>query len=80
MFILVGLTEAYMLPMLPGSGSSMVGETKNNNKLKNWIELEASLVPTEAEIGAEAKDDQLTKMLHRKQGFTNNKISHLYFT
>ena len=41
---------------MPGSGSSMVGDkqtTKNNS-----VELEASLAPAEAEVGAVAKADQ----------------------
>jgi hypothetical protein len=32
--------------------------TKNNNKTKNSVELEATLAPAEAEDGAVAKADQ----------------------
>ena len=39
---------------MPGSGFSMVVETKQQNSVK----LEASLAPAEAEIGAVAKADQ----------------------
>ena len=40
---------------MPGSGSSMVGDNKTKN---NSVELEASLAPIEAEVGAVAKADQ----------------------
>ena len=50
-----------MLPRLPGSVSSMVGETTNKKrKTKNSVELEASLAPAEAEVGAVAKAPQKT--------------------
>ena len=41
----------FQLPSMPGTGSSMVGE--DNNK-QNSVELEASLAPAEAEVGAVA--------------------------
>ena len=49
------LHAKFQLPRLPGSGSSMVVETTTK---QNSVELEASLAPAEAEVGAEAKADQ----------------------
>ena len=43
---------------MPRSGSSMVGDNKNNKTTQNSVELEASLAPAEAEVGAVAKADQ----------------------
>ena len=40
---------------MPGCGSIMVGDNKTTN---DSVELEASLAPTEAEVGAVAKADQ----------------------
>ena len=49
----------FQLPWLPGSGSSMVGETKQTkNKTTKSVELVASLAPAKAEVGAVAKADQ----------------------
>jgi hypothetical protein len=36
----------------------MVGDKKHNKKQDNSVELEASLAPAEAEVGAVAKADQ----------------------
>ena len=43
---------------MPGSGSSMVGDKQQH---KIFVELEASLAPAKAEVGAEAKADQKQK-------------------
>ena len=45
----------------------MVGETKNNNK--NSVELEASLAPVEAEVGALTKADQYLKTVEKSIGY-----------
>ena len=45
----------FQLSRLPGSRNVMVGKQQNN---KNSVELEASLAPAKAEIGAVAKADQ----------------------
>ena len=49
------LHAKFQLPRLPRSGSSMVGD---KNKTTNSVELEATLAPAEAEVGAVAKADQ----------------------
>jgi hypothetical protein len=56
------LHAKFQLPRLPGSGSSMVLDKKAK---QNSVELEASLAPAEAEVGAEAKADQklITKIV-----------------
>ena len=48
----------FQLPRLPRSGSSMVGDKKTTRQQKNSVELEATLAPAEAEVGAVAKADQ----------------------
>ena len=61
-------------------GSFMVGDNKKQDN--NSVELEASLAPAEAEVGAVAKADQ--KYFHicliRSFWFISNKISHQYFS
>jgi hypothetical protein len=53
----ISLHAKFQLPSMPRSGSSMVGDkTKQQNN--NSVELEASLAPAEAEVGAVAKADQ----------------------
>ena len=47
----------FQLPGLSGSGSFMVGK-QNKKRQDNSVELEASLAPAEAEVGAVAKADQ----------------------
>ena len=49
------LQAKFQLPRLPGTCSSMVVETTTK---QNSVELEASLAPAEAEVGAEVKADQ----------------------
>ena len=51
------LHAKFQLPRLPRSGSSMVGDKQQKTK-DNSVELEASLAPAEAEVGAVAKADQ----------------------
>ena len=52
------LHAEFQLPRLPRSGSSMVGDKQNKKQDNNLVELEASLAPAEAEVGAVAKADQ----------------------
>jgi hypothetical protein len=49
------LLAKFHLPSMPGGGSSMVGGQREQ---KNSGELEASLAPAEAQVGAVAKADQ----------------------
>ena len=49
------LHAKFQLPRLPRSGSSMVGD---KNKKQNSVELEATLAPAEAAVGAVAMADQ----------------------
>ena len=51
----IGLHTEVQFPRLPRSGCSMVGDKKTTTKS---VELEASLAPAEAEVGAVAKADQ----------------------
>ena len=47
-----------------------MGDNKTENKKQNSVELEASLAPAEAEVGAVAKADQkMTKVLYGGQQF-----------
>ena len=50
----ISLYARFQLPSMPGTGSSMVGDKNKNNS----VELEASLAPAEAEVGAVAKADR----------------------
>ena len=49
-----GITQT-QLPRLPGNGSVMVGDSRKEQNSNNLLELEASLVPAEAEVGADHK-------------------------
>ena len=49
----------FQLSRLPGSGSFMIGKQQQKEDNNNSVELEASLAPAEAEVGAVAKADQL---------------------
>ena len=40
-------------------GSCIVGDNKTENKKQNSVELDASLAPAEAEVGAVAKAEQI---------------------
>ena len=64
-FFLVGLKEAWM-PNFSFLGCLEVVvlwlETNKTTKTTNSVELEASLAPAEAEVGAEAKADQHKKL------------------
>ena len=50
----ISLHTEFQLPSMPGSGISMVVETKQQNSVK----LEAFLAPAEADVGVVAKADQ----------------------
>ena len=52
------LHAKFQLPRMPRSGSSMVGDKKTKQKTKKTVELEATLAPAEAGVGAVAKADQ----------------------
>ena len=60
----ISLHTEFQLPSMPGSGSSMVGDKNKNKRTKNSVELEASLAPAEAEVGAVAKADQYSPKLN----------------
>jgi hypothetical protein len=52
------LYAEFQLPSMSGSGISMVVDKTTT---KNWVKLEASLAPDEAEVGVVAKGDQKYK-------------------
>ena len=54
----ISLHAEFQLPSMPISGSSMVGDKQKTTTTTNSVELEASLAPAEAEVGAVAKADQ----------------------
>ena len=58
-WVLRSLHAKFQLPRLPRSGCSMVGDKQQKTRQdNNLVELEASLAPAEAEVGAVAKADQ----------------------
>ena len=73
------LHAKFELPMLPRSGSSMVGDKKKKKAKQVSVELEASLATAEAEVGAVAKADQYIKNNVKIQVLCAAIIFHIQF-